>query len=123
MPAKKRRGPKPHEPTPCQRKQVAACMVAGLTEDMTASILGINKSTLRKHYKPELEQSRAKVVTKIASTLAQKAMNGDNACMFFYLKTRAGWRETQRHEHSGEVKGGKGPNLTVEIVASDKVEE
>jgi hypothetical protein len=47
------------------------------------------------------KRGRAKVVADISNSLIMKAREGDNACMFFYLKTQAGWRETEKVEISG----------------------
>lgn len=37
----------------------------------------------------------------MANGLLQKARSGNTVSSIFYLKTQAGWRETERREHSG----------------------
>ena len=55
---------------------------------------------------PEIEErykkGKAKAVGAIASSLIQKAREGDTTCMIFFLKTQAGWKETQRIDHTSE---------------------
>jgi hypothetical protein len=39
----------------------------------------------------------------VAQNLIQKARSGDLGAQIFYLKTQAGWKETQRVEGAGNV--------------------
>lgn len=43
-------------------------------------------------------RGKAKAIAHVANSLLQKARSGDNAAMFFFLKTQGGWRETARIE-------------------------
>jgi hypothetical protein len=70
---------------------------AGWIHDAIAHFLGISDETLRKHYGEELEEKK-RIELELADKVLQKARNGDTACMFFWLKCRAGWKETQRQE-------------------------
>lgn len=55
----------------------------------------ISVDTLTKHFGEELEHGRAVANGKVASTLFKMAISGlSPASTFFWLKTRAGWRET-----------------------------
>ena len=38
---------------------------------------------------------KAKANAKVSQTLFQKATNGDTTSIIFWLKTQAGWKETQ----------------------------
>lgn len=40
------------------------------------------------------KRGKAKAIGSVSKGLLQKAMNGDNAAAIFYLKTQAGWKET-----------------------------
>lgn len=73
----------------------------GVPQEDIASVVGCNHETLRKYYREELDVSTAKANSKIAEKLYQKAMQGDTACMIFWLKTRARWSETVKQELSG----------------------
>ena len=44
---------------------------------------------------------KSKAIKSVAKGLLQKALEGDTSSMIFYLKTQAGWRETNRTELTG----------------------
>jgi hypothetical protein len=85
---------KPHEPTDALRQTVQLHTTVGTTQTTIAQILGIDEKTLRKHYREELDVSRAKANATIGGALFNKAKGGDTAAMIFWMKTQAGWRET-----------------------------
>lgn len=67
----------------------------------------ISPVTLRKHFRRELDRgfvaANAKVATglfKNATMATEKSPYGDKVAQFFWLKTRARWRE--RHEGAGD---------------------
>jgi len=91
---KKPCGRKQHAPTDAQRKLVQLHATVGTTQDMIARVIGIDKKTLRKHYRDELDLSMAIANATIGGALFNKAKGGDTASMTFWLKTRARWRET-----------------------------
>jgi hypothetical protein len=70
----------------------------GVPEADIARVIPIDPKTLRKHYREELDTGHVKANTKIAESLYRKAL-GDGAqsvtAAIFWLKTRAGWKETQ----------------------------
>lgn len=92
--------------TPVQIAEVET-LAAVLTAAQTADYFGIGRTTFYRlmEREPEIEKrykrGKARAVGAIAQGLIQKARGGDTACMIFYLKTQAGWRETARLEHSG----------------------
>lgn len=83
-------------------------LAAYLSMEQIADYFGMSKVTLYRIAKdvPEVHErykrGKAKVVGSIAQSLITKARKGDNACMMFYLKTQAGWRETNRLDISSE---------------------
>ena len=82
-----------HEPTALTRQTVQLHTTVGTTQTAIAQILGIDEKTLRKHYRDELDLSRAKANATIGGALFNKAKGGDTAAMIFWMKTQAGWRE------------------------------
>ena len=80
--------------------------------------LEITDDTLRKHYKAELEDGRIDANAQIANTLFQQAKKGNMTAAIFWLKTRAGWKETQVTELTGED-GGPIKGLEVRFVKPD----
>jgi len=91
---KKPCGRKQHAPTDAERQLVQLHATVGTTQDMIARVIGIDKKTLRLHYRDELDLSMAKANATIGGALFNKAKGGDTASMTFWLKTRARWRET-----------------------------
>jgi len=81
---------------------------AGTDQETVARLLNIDSKTLRKHYREELDLSKAKANAAVAGVLFNKAKSGDVASMIFWLKTQAGWKETTRLE------GDIGVNVTDE---------
>ena len=78
-------------------------MVAcGMTQDEMATVFHISPATMRKAFKAELKDGETVVMAAVKGKLVQKAMNGDNGCMFFLLKTRGGFRETNNHQLLGK---------------------
>lgn len=77
-----------------------------LSKEMIADYLGIARQTLhtRMEQEPELEaaysRGKAKAIAAVSGGLLMKAREGDTASAIFYLKTQAGWRETQRIDHT-----------------------
>ncbi len=84
-----------HQPTDALRQTVQLHSTVGTPQETIADILGIDAKTLRKHYREELDQSTAKANATIGGALFNKAKNGDTAAQIFWMKTRAGWRETR----------------------------
>lgn len=95
-----------------------------LTQEQLADFYGCTVTSLRTAFKnhPNLrkayDRSRADAISKVAQNLVQKAMEGNVACMIFFLKAQAGWREVTKMEH--ESMGGA--NGTAETAAEARRE-
>ncbi len=92
-----------HEPTPEQRHIVQLHATIGTPQDDIAKVIGIDPKTLRLHYRDELDLASAKANAVVGGALFNKAKAGDTTAMIFWMKTRAGWKETHGVEHSGSV--------------------
>jgi hypothetical protein len=93
-----------HEPQPSTRRQVEAMAGFGVPEIDIARVVGIDPKTLRKHYRDELDTGHVKANAKVAENLYRKATGEGREAVtaaIFWLKTRAGWKETAVHEVSG----------------------
>ena len=98
-------GRKPITLTDEQRAQVEA-LAAYLTQEQIADYFGIGKTTwfailerepdIAERYK----RGKAKAIAAIAQGLIQQARAGDKVAAMFYLKTQAGWRETNQIDHT-----------------------
>lgn len=111
----KRRTKPPHEPTRATREAVKMHALVGTRQEVIADILSIDPKTLRKYYREELDQSLAQANATIGGSLFNKAKGGDTAAMIFWLKTRAGFRETQNIDHTS---GGEKIKSFSEMYAS-----
>lgn len=119
------RGRKPKKLTDDQRAQVEA-LAAYLTQGQIADYFGIGERTFRDMMdrEPDIsaayKRGKAKAIGAVAQNLIKKARDGDNACMMFYLKTQAGWRETTHLEHSGP---DGGPIQTEDVLDVSKLSD
>jgi len=92
----------PHAPTDAQRQTVQLHTTVGTTQAVISQLLGIDLKTLRKHYREELDLSKAKSNATIGGALFNKAKGGDTTAMIFWMKTQAGWREKTDVNHVSE---------------------
>lgn len=100
---KTRKSPAKHTPTPTTKGLVEAMLRSGVPQQTIADAIGISRTALVNAYAEEIKLAHALAVSNVAKTLYEKAMNGDNACLIFYLKTqgrRYGWAE---YEHTPAV--------------------
>ncbi|MBV8916413.1 MAG: hypothetical protein JOZ05_25670 [Acetobacteraceae bacterium] len=89
-------------PTDQQRRTVRAMAAYGVPQDDIARVIDVAPKTLRLHFRDELDRAVIEANAKVAQTCYQMAISGQHpAATFFWLKTRAGWRETDRLEHTG----------------------
>ena len=90
----------------CQKAEKLSAK--GLTMSQIASVLNMGESTLyeKQAQYPEFSESikrgRNKGIEQITNTLFQKAVEGDNTSMIFYLKNVAGWKDKVETQHTGE---------------------
>ena len=60
------------------------------------------QNPLRKHYRDELDTSKAKANAVISQSLFKLAREGNVTAQIFWLKTQAGWKETNHVELTGK---------------------
>ena len=94
-------GRPPHQPTDQTRLQAKTLAAVGIKHEDIAAKIGISADTLVKYYKQELDDGRVDANAQIGKSLYEQAKAGNTAAMIFWLKTRAGWKETQVQEHTG----------------------
>jgi transposase len=94
-------GRPPHQPTDQTKLQAKTLAAVGIRHEDIAAKLGICADTLTKYYRQELDDGRIDANSQIGKSLYEQAKNGNTAAMIFWLKTRAGWKETQVQEHTG----------------------
>jgi hypothetical protein len=97
-------GRRAHGPDPVSRRQVEAMAAYGVPEADNRPGDRIDAKTLRRHYRDELDTGQIKATAKVAEFLFRKATTDGSQAVtaaIFWLKTRAGWKETSVHEMSG----------------------
>lgn len=83
-----------------EKAQVEA-LAACLSTEQIADYFGISRTTFYNIMErdPEVavryKKGRAKAIRDIAGSLIQEAKEGNATLKMFYLKTQAGWRETE----------------------------
>lgn len=91
-----------------QIKQVEEMAKVGLNLNQMSALLDISTSSFDRiiaqdaQVKGAIEKGRSKAIIEVGKSAYQQAVSGKVPAMtMFYLKCRAGWKETQAHEHSG----------------------
>jgi hypothetical protein len=67
--------------------------------------MGISDVTLRKHFREELDTAEVKANAKVAGNLFRQATKDDPRSIpaaIFWTKTRLGWKDSTKLEHTGE---------------------
>ena len=83
------------------RRTVAYMVAAGISQERIAACIGengIESDTLRKHFRRELDTSQQTVTGLAMGSVVRGIKNGEAWATCFYLKCRAGFRETQAHQ-------------------------
>lgn len=104
---------KQHKPSDETKRLARTLSAVGITYEDIAAKINISSDTLVKYYKQELDDGRVDANATVAKGLFEQAKNGNVAASIFWLKTRAGWKETSVQEMTG------GLNNKVEIVLID----
>jgi hypothetical protein len=90
------------KPTDEERDKARTMAGLGLSNEQIGHLIRqgvvIDHDTVTKYFKREIEQGKSAAILKIANTLYNQAIGGNVACMMFWLKTRARWRESDRHD-------------------------
>lgn len=100
---------RPHfEPTSEQRLTVQIMSACGMPQEQIATHIGIDAKTLRKALRAELKNGAETANGLVAQSLFKKATGSGNQSVtaaIFWLKTKAGWKDTQSVELTGKDGG------------------
>lgn len=78
-----------------------------LNKKQIAEYYGMTEKTFRaveerqKEVFTAYKRGKSKAIVSVAGNLIKQAQNGNTSAAIFYLKTQAGWKETERHELVG----------------------
>ncbi len=84
--------------TPEDKKRLTVRIMAGVgvPHKFIAAHIGLRSvNTLKKYYKEELNAGKEETYGFAVGQLMKLIMKGDRASIFFFLKCKGGWRETQ----------------------------
>ena len=87
--------PAAKKPTDQDRARVQLMAAAGITQPNIALRMGMTDKTLREHFREELDFGVDEINTLAVGSLVQQIKKGNLGAICFWLKCRAGWRETQ----------------------------
>lgn len=82
-------------------------LAAVLSQEQIADYFGIARNTFlaimerQSEVNEQYKRGKARAIGKVAQGLIKQANNGNIAASIFYLKTQAGWKETNVQEHTG----------------------
>lgn len=82
----------------------------GLTQQQIADALGISVDTLysrkreNQDFQEAIKRGQAKGVASVSNKLYESAMRGEAWAVCFFLKTKGGYKETQKVEMTADVK-------------------
>ena len=88
-------------------KQVESLAANGLTQEQIAAALGISESLLyqqkreNEEFAAAIKRGKAKGIALVTNKLMESIKGGNMTGMIFFLKTQAGWKETNLHEVTG----------------------
>ena len=117
------RGRKLIEITPDMIAQAKTMAAAGCNDKQIYQALGMSHDTFYKkkknitEFSDAIDQSRAQGIAVIANAHYQAARNGNIKAQQFFLKTRAGFHETQQHQMLDE--SGERSKWEVKFVNAD----
>jgi hypothetical protein len=97
-------GRPPFQPTREQRSTVQVLVSNGNGERVIARVIGIDRTTLRKHFKDELRNGRDQVVAAVGATVVRSALAGNMFAAKYWLATHGGpeWRYTEGRTIAGD---------------------
>lgn len=87
--------------------KVESLAANGLTDEQIASALGISRTTLanrkreNEQFVQAIKRGKAKGIALVTNKLMESIKGGNMTAMIFFLKTQAGWKETNVQEHTG----------------------
>jgi hypothetical protein len=101
--------------TPERLRQIEAAAGCGLSDEEVARVVGVEPKVLdRPKVRKALEKARANVVQQVAAALIRKALGGNIPAAVFYLKAKAGWRDTDAAlEREQEERRRRTPRILV----------
>jgi DNA-binding XRE family transcriptional regulator len=102
--AQRKSGRPAHVPSTESRLLATVMSSCGFPQAQIAERIGVDAKTLRRAYREELNSGKITASAMVAQSLFRKATGTGPQSVtaaIFWLKTQAGWKETQVNEHTG----------------------
>jgi hypothetical protein len=120
---KGQKGQQPHVPTDETRRKAWFMAATGVPQIKIGRSIGISDRTLSEYYRRELDLGMPEANTTVAKNryrIATGTSPQAASAAMFWLKTRAGWRETGPPDEEGE---NKPPAIYINYVTAKKKDE
>ncbi len=104
------------KPTDDMRGKVRHLSGVGVPHDDIAKIVGCSPKTLRKHFRLELDLGSAEANAMMGGYLYQNGKNGNVAAQIFWMKSRAGWKESAPGEPSADDRASASDTDTDKLI-------
>lgn len=105
-----------HIPTDKNHHMVEAMAAVGTPSEDMATMLGISKDTLERHYMDTIKAGRVKANLQIGRKIHAQALEGDTALLIWWTKTRMRWAAAKETEADPPLE--KSPNNDDAFVAN-----
>lgn len=103
----------PHEPTDKTRAEVKALGSMGNRHEDIARYIGIDKKTLYKYYRKELDAGLIATNQRVAQALFKQATEQNSTtAAIFWLKCHAGWKDRTPEDDEG---GATPVSVTIQV--------
>lgn len=108
MTEEKNKGGRPRIELTDEQKKEVKTLAAVLTTEQIADYFGIGRRTFYdimerdEEVSAQYKKGKAQAIGTVAQNLIQQARDGNASAAMFFLKTQAGWKETQRVEGAGD---------------------
>ncbi len=80
--------------TQALRERVRSFAAVGTKQEEIARVIGCSAKTLRLHFRDELDRAAIETNALVAGKLFQEAVAGNVQAQIFWLRARAGWRDS-----------------------------
>tara|TARA_B110000503_G_C7077176_1_gene383460 strand:+ start:125 stop:544 length:420 start_codon:yes stop_codon:yes gene_type:complete len=92
-----------HKRTDEEAAAVSMMAAVGISQENIAKVIGIDVKTMTKYYREEIDTAWIKANAKVGGAMYNKAIGGDVQAQKYWMGCRAGWKETNQIEHSGNI--------------------
>ena len=91
-------GRPPHVPTEQAKNLVMLAMLNDFTQEQTAMLLGVDCSTLKKHYVHELQHGKVNLLARVSGNIAKIALQTQDlrcalTASIFIIKSKGHWND------------------------------